>query len=321
MVTDAAKKSADDGEGQDDEGRLRHLQGPAEGQQGQRPSSPPARRCKQTDVELEKMNYLVEGVIGSGLDASQASMRRRRSGALGRALRGRRRSRCPIGALAAALLLFGVLRLARRREPGRGLDDPVQGRVRRLVLVAEHAAARRAADADGAVRRAAGARRPDHHRRRGRASCSAGSPRRRCRTRSPLPATSSAPRWLCVARHGRRRGLDRARRRAAPVPRRQRDDLEPAARLHRDRALQAPGRRAAARPGKTSTSRRRASLGEALQIGGIAGSDVHWGLVLGVVACVGLGLLARASRRAASRCASSAATRAPRSSSACRRTG
>ena len=32
------------------------------------------------------------------------------------------------------------------------------------------------------------------------------------------------------------------------------------------------------------------SLAEALQIGGIAGSDVHWGLVLGVVACIGLGL-------------------------------
>ena len=32
------------------------------------------------------------------------------------------------------------------------------------------------------------------------------------------------------------------------------------------------------------------SLAEALQIGGIAGSDVHWGLVFGIVACVGLGL-------------------------------
>jgi general nucleoside transport system permease protein len=32
------------------------------------------------------------------------------------------------------------------------------------------------------------------------------------------------------------------------------------------------------------------SLVEGLQIGGIAGSDVHWGLVLGVVACLGLGL-------------------------------
>jgi ABC-type uncharacterized transport system permease subunit len=32
------------------------------------------------------------------------------------------------------------------------------------------------------------------------------------------------------------------------------------------------------------------SLVEGLQIGGIAGSDVHWGLVLGVVACLALGL-------------------------------
>ena len=32
------------------------------------------------------------------------------------------------------------------------------------------------------------------------------------------------------------------------------------------------------------------SLAEAIQIGGIAGSDVHWGLVLGVLACLGLGL-------------------------------
>ncbi len=32
------------------------------------------------------------------------------------------------------------------------------------------------------------------------------------------------------------------------------------------------------------------SLAEAIQIGGIAGSDVHWGLVLGVVACLALGI-------------------------------
>ena len=32
------------------------------------------------------------------------------------------------------------------------------------------------------------------------------------------------------------------------------------------------------------------TLDEALRIGGIAGSDVHWGLVLGLVACLGLGL-------------------------------
>lgn len=32
------------------------------------------------------------------------------------------------------------------------------------------------------------------------------------------------------------------------------------------------------------------ALDEALRIGGIAGSDVHWGLVLGLLACLGLGL-------------------------------
>ncbi len=35
------------------------------------------------------------------------------------------------------------------------------------------------------------------------------------------------------------------------------------------------------------------ALAEGLRIGGIAGSDVHWGLVLGVLACVGLGLWLR----------------------------
>jgi simple sugar transport system permease protein len=35
------------------------------------------------------------------------------------------------------------------------------------------------------------------------------------------------------------------------------------------------------------------SLAEGLQIGGIAGSDVHWGLVLGMLACVGLWLWLR----------------------------
>ena len=36
------------------------------------------------------------------------------------------------------------------------------------------------------------------------------------------------------------------------------------------------------------------SLPDGLGIGGIAGSDVHWGLVIGIVACVGLGLWLRA---------------------------
>ncbi|MBC7435198.1 MAG: ABC transporter permease [Bdellovibrionales bacterium] len=34
-------------------------------------------------------------------------------------------------------------------------------------------------------------------------------------------------------------------------------------------------------------------LGEGMRIGGIGGSDVHWGLVLGLLACVGLGLWLR----------------------------
>jgi len=35
------------------------------------------------------------------------------------------------------------------------------------------------------------------------------------------------------------------------------------------------------------------SLSEGIRIGGIAGTDVHWGLVLGIVACLGLGLWLR----------------------------
>ncbi|MFT3803572.1 MAG: ABC transporter permease [Burkholderiaceae bacterium] len=35
------------------------------------------------------------------------------------------------------------------------------------------------------------------------------------------------------------------------------------------------------------------ALDEALRIGGIAGSDVHWGLAIGVLACIGLGLWLR----------------------------
>ncbi len=34
-------------------------------------------------------------------------------------------------------------------------------------------------------------------------------------------------------------------------------------------------------------------LPEALRIGGIGGSDIHWGLVIGIVACIGLGLWLR----------------------------
>ena len=40
------------------------FKGAAQGQQGQGRDRRAARRIKQTDVELEKMNYLVEGVVG-----------------------------------------------------------------------------------------------------------------------------------------------------------------------------------------------------------------------------------------------------------------
>ncbi len=45
--------------------RLRHLQGPAQGQQGQDRDRGGHRAAARQDPELEKMDYLVEGVIGA----------------------------------------------------------------------------------------------------------------------------------------------------------------------------------------------------------------------------------------------------------------
>ena len=45
----------------------------------------------------------------------------------------------PAGAMLAALLLFGVLVWFAGRQPAGRVADPVQGRVWRLVLLAEHA--------------------------------------------------------------------------------------------------------------------------------------------------------------------------------------
>ena len=56
-------------------------------------------------------------------------------------------------------------------------------------------------------------------------------------------------------------------------------------------------------------------------IGGIAGSDVHWGLAVGVLACVALGLWLRATASGLLRFASWAATRARRSWWGCLPTG
>ena len=67
-------------------------------------------------------------------------------------------------------------------------------------------------------------------------------------------AVAGAPSFVGIVlmahcRHGRRRHLDRRGRRAAPLPRCQRDDLQPADGLYRDRADEPSGRRPAARPG------------------------------------------------------------------------
>ena len=108
--------------------------------------------------------------------------------------------RCRCGALAAALLLFGVFVWFGGVSPVEVWTHALQGRVRRLVLVAEHAAARRAADAHGAVRGDAGARRAGRSSAAKARSCSAASACGGAAVRAAAcPATSSAPRWCCLA--------------------------------------------------------------------------------------------------------------------------
>ncbi len=135
----------------------------------------------------------------------------------------------------------------------------------------------------------------------------------------PLPGNVIGTALALPRRHGGRRRLDRPRRRAAPVPRRQRDDLEPAPRLHRDRPLQAVCRRAAARSEDAqqavdAVARRGAADRRHRRLGRSLGPGARRRRLPRPRP------LAAPSRRAASRCASSAATRARRSSSACRRT-
>ena len=115
---------------------------------------------------------------------------------------------------------------------------------------------RRAADADRAVHGDAGAARHGDHRRRRRAV-----DRRALRRRRPALALPAAPplssispwrspAWPAAA-------VDHAGRRAAPVPRRQRDDFEPAARLHRASRFSIIWSRGRCAIPPASTSRRR----------------------------------------------------------------
>ena len=142
------------------------------------------------------------------------------------------------------------LHRAHRAQPARGLLPDVPRLVRDLVLVPEHAAARGAADADGAGDGAAAAARAGRDRRRGRDGD--GRARGGGRGGRPAPATarwrSRAAMLLAGALVG---GLWIAlRRRAARLPRRQRDHRDAAAQLHRDRAAQPHRRGPAARSGE-----------------------------------------------------------------------
>ena len=166
------------------------------------------------------MNYLVEGVDRHGL--SQASSGRHAHATIEAIV-------LPLLALAGALLLFGVWVMVRRRQRARCVGVAVQGRVRRLVLVAEHAATRCAADAHRTGGGVAGACRVDGDRRRGCAGARWHWAAPRCRMYGRASVRPRAARWCCWL--GRAWGrVAGAGRRAAPVPRCQRNDLEPAAR-------------------------------------------------------------------------------------------
>ncbi len=64
MVTDAAKKQADDVKAQMTAGKFDIFKGPLKDNKGN-VVVPAGKTFGQTDIELEKMNYLVEGVVGS----------------------------------------------------------------------------------------------------------------------------------------------------------------------------------------------------------------------------------------------------------------
>jgi simple sugar transport system substrate-binding protein len=64
MVSDAAKKNADDIKAKMMAGSFDIFAGPLKDNKGKEVIAA-GKVQKQTDLELEKMNYLVEGVLGS----------------------------------------------------------------------------------------------------------------------------------------------------------------------------------------------------------------------------------------------------------------
>ena len=77
----------------------------------------------------------------------------------------------------------------------------------------------------------------------------------------------------------------------APLSRRQRDHLQPADRLYRDRDHEPAGRGAACAIRPASTSRRPCRSATPTCCRRMPGMDVHWGLAIGVVACIAAWLL------------------------------
>ena len=166
--------------------------------------------------------------------ASAEAPEQRRAVALVRLVRSRRRRWwCRPRAVLVSLLLFGVFIALTGAIPLDVYPRDVPRRVRHLVLVPEHAAARRAADADRALHRAAGAARPGRDRRRGRAGASGGLAAAALGPRSVAGHRSSITLGMALA--GMLAGglWIGARGRAARVARRQRDDQQLAAHLHR----------------------------------------------------------------------------------------
>ena len=133
---------------------LRHLQGELKDNTGKE-VIPAGKAFKQTDLELEGMNYLVEGVIGKDLTRCQHARAPPPTD-----------MRLPVLAW-PPLLLFGL------SSSGCRGHDPLEavgcccsgGPSATPSPLAEHAAARRAADADGAGGGAAGAGRAGDRRR------------------------------------------------------------------------------------------------------------------------------------------------------------
>lgn len=126
------------------------------------------------------------------------------------------------------------------------LRTDVARRLRQLVLDREHAVACRALAACGTLRRRTRAAWPRGDRWRGRhraGRCRGGRPRRHAFRR----AKRSRHHPDGHRGHDRGRAVDRRRRRAPPLPRGERDDLQPAHVLHCNRHHEPSGRGATAR--------------------------------------------------------------------------